>query len=169
MKITDLAREAINYYLETGKIHDVPKNLSQNLSQPAGAFVTLHHKNGDLRGCIGTIAPTKSSLAAEVIANAVSAATQDPRFSPVSPTELDNLEVSVDVLSEPTAAKELSALDPKKYGLIVAARDGRQGVLLPDVDGVDSIDEQISICRDKGGINPDEPTKIYKFEVERYK
>jgi AmmeMemoRadiSam system protein A len=138
------------------------------MSEKAGVFVSIHKKNGDLRGCIGTFEPQQKNVAKEVIANAVSAATRDPRFEPVSPEELDNLEYSVDVLTPPEPIKDESQLDPKKYGVIVEA-GWRRGLLLPDLEGVDTVDYQIDISRQKAGIGPNEPVKLYRFEVKRYK
>jgi AMMECR1 domain-containing protein len=107
-------------------------------------------------------------VAKEVIANAVSAATRDPRFEAVSPEELDGLEYSVDVLTAPEPIKDESQLDPKKYGIIVEA-GWRRGLLLPDLEGVDTVDYQIDISRQKAGIGPNEPVKLYRFQVKRYK
>jgi AmmeMemoRadiSam system protein A len=166
-KITDLARASIRHYLETGEVMAAPERLDVDLQRRAGAFVSLHEQ-GELRGCIGTIAPTQASLAEEVIRNAVSAATLDPRFEPVGLGEVDGLEISVDVLSEAVVEADLARLDPKQFGIIVSAGDGRQGVLLPDLEGVDTAEEQIRICREKGEIGPDEPVEIRKFTVERY-
>jgi AmmeMemoRadiSam system protein A len=166
--IMSLARQAARHYLETSELLPVPKPLPKALRRPAGAFVTLHEPDGDLRGCIGTTEPTRSSLAAEIIANAAAAATADPRFDPVTPAELGRLVLSVDVLSAPVPASGRSQLDPKRYGLIVAADDGRRGVLLPNLDDVTTVEEQIAICRQKGGIGPTEPVELFKFEVARY-
>jgi MEMO1 family protein len=168
MKVTTLARQAIEQYLQTGKMLDVPADLPAGLSRRASVFVTLHQADGTLRGCIGAIVPTTPNLAAEVIANAVAAATRDPRFAPVQLAELPGLHLSVDVLTPPVVEPNpLLRLNPKQYGIIVATTDGRQGVLLPDLDNVSTVDEQIEICREKGGIGPDEPVQISKFQVER--
>ena len=168
MVITLLARESIQYYVKSGRLLPVPKALPPELAQPAAAFVTLHYPDGELRGCIGTTAPTTPSLAAEVIANAVSAAIHDPRFEPVRPAELGGLVISVDVLTPALSEPDLSQLDPRRFGIIVSTADGRTGVLLPDLEGVDTPAQQIAICREKGGIHPAEPIKIRKFEVHRY-
>ena len=135
-------------------------------TQQAGAFVSLH-KNGQLRGCIGTIAPTCDNLAWEIVQNAVSACSRDPRFSPVRPNELDELEYSVDVLGAPEPTDSPAALDPKTYGVIVSC-GGRRGLLLPDLDGVDSVEAQLSIALQKGGIRENEPYKIERFMVVRH-
>ena len=135
-------------------------------TQQAGAFVSLH-KNGQLRGCIGTIAPTCDNLAWEIVQNAFSACSRDPRFSPVRPDELDELEYSVDVLGTPEPVDSPAALDPKTYGVIVSC-SGRRGLLLPDLDGVDSVEAQLSIALQKGGIRENEPYKIERFKVVRH-
>jgi AmmeMemoRadiSam system protein A len=163
-----IARSAIAHYLETGHAMSPPRHLPPPLRRAAGVFVSLHQPNGDLRGCIGTIVPTQPNLAAEVIANAVAAATHDPRFAPVTASELASLDISVDVLSTPVAVHDLAALDPQRFGIIVLAADGRQGVLLPDLQGVTTVDQQIAICREKAGIGPDEPIEIRSFEVVRH-
>jgi len=133
-------------------------------------FVSLHTADGSLRGCIGTLAPTRPSLAEEIVRNAVNAATIDPRFRPVRPEELDGLEVSVDVLGEPEPVGDVSQLDPKRYGIIVRAKDGRQALLLPDLEGVDTVEQQIDITCRKGKIDPLRDTySIERFEVTRHR
>ena len=126
-------------------------------------------KDGELRGCIGTILPVRDNLAAEIIANAVSAGTADPRFSAVTAEEPDELVYDVDVLSSPEPIDTPAQLDVKRYGVIVASEDGlRRGLLLPDLEGVDTVEEQISIARRKGNISPTEPVKLLRFEVTRH-
>ena len=120
-----------------------------------------------MRGCIGTILPTQSSAAKEIIRNAVSAATEDPRFSRVRPSELEELEVSVDILSSPERIESITQLDPRRYGVIVR-HGGRSGVLLPDLEGIDSPEEQVDIACQKAGINAGESVDLYRFEVTRY-
>jgi hypothetical protein len=137
------------------------------MKERAGVFVSLH-KHGQLRGCIGTFVPTKDNVAEEIIANAISSATRDPRFPPVTASELDDLEYSVDILTEPEPVTDISQLDPKEYGIIVDS-GWRKGLLLPDLEGVDSVEEQIAICRLKAGISPSEPVNIYRFQVRRFK
>jgi AMMECR1 domain-containing protein len=112
--------------------------------------------------------PTKPTLAEEIIANAVAAATHDPRFNPVIASELPSLTLSVDVLGTPDPEPNLAGLDPRRFGIIVSASDGRQGVLLPDLEGVDTVADQIAICRQKGSIGPHEPIQIQKFTVTRH-
>jgi AmmeMemoRadiSam system protein A len=130
-------------------------------------FVSIH-KLGGLRGCIGTFEPREDNVAEEIIANAVSSASRDPRFPPIAPEELKDLDYSVDVLTAPEPVKSQDQLDPKKYGCIVEC-GYRRGLLLPDLEGVDTADYQVSICRQKAGIAPDEPVNLYRFQVKRYK
>jgi AmmeMemoRadiSam system protein A len=136
------------------------------MSGKSGVFVSLK-KRGELRGCIGTFLPSCSSIAAEVIANAIAAATRDPRFSSVREDELGELSYSVDVLSCPEKVENLTDLDPRKYGVIVVS-GSRRGLLLPDLQGVDTVEEQLKITRMKAGIFPHEDIEIYRFEVIRY-
>lgn len=135
------------------------------LARRAACFVSLKMR-GQLRGCIGTIEPLAQSLAEEIVQNAISASTRDPRFPPVTAAELDKLSVSVDVLSEPRPAKE-SELDPKRYGLIIE-QGYRRGLLLPDLEGVDDVRTQKSIVAQKGGIDLRQPHNLLIFTVDRY-
>ena len=163
-----LARRSLETYVKTAqRLTSLPEDLPAEMTtQQAGAFVSLH-KNGQLRGCIGTIAPTCDNLAWEIVQNAVSACSRDPRFSPVRPDELDELEYSVDVLGAPEPVDSPAALDPKTYGVIVSC-GGRRGLLLPDLDGVDSVEAQLSIALQKGGIRENETYKIERFKVVRH-
>ena len=163
-----LARRSLETYVKTSqRLTSLPEDLPTEMTtQQAGAFVSLH-KNGQLRGCIGTIAPTCENLAWEIVQNAISACSRDPRFSPVRPNELDELEYSVDVLGAPEPVDSPAALDPKTYGVIVSC-SGRRGLLLPDLDGVDSVEAQLSIALQKGGIRENEPYKIERFKVVRH-
>jgi AmmeMemoRadiSam system protein B/AmmeMemoRadiSam system protein A len=165
--IAALARETVETYVREGTRPPLPAELTPEMKEKAGVFVSIH-KKGDLRGCIGTFEPQEKNVAEEIITNAISSATRDPRFPPVSPDELKDLDYSVDVLTSPERVKDESQLDPKKYGVIVEC-GWRKGLLLPDLEGVDSVDYQIDICRQKGGIGPHEPVKLYRFEVKRYK
>ena len=161
-----LAILSVRHYLENGVPLPCPQNLTDDLLQPKGAFVSI--KNGvKLRGCIGELIPTHDNLAIEIIQNAVSAASRDPRFSPVSQNELADLTFSVDVLTPLEKVEDVSQLDCKKFGLTVKAED-KQGVLLPDLEGIDSVAEQLRICLKKGGIDANESYAMYRFEVERY-
>lgn len=159
-----LARRTIETYVGEGRVLE-PAPASGLLAEPHGAFVSLHRK-GDLRGCIGTILPTQDSLAEEIVRNAIQAATRDPRFLPLRADELADLEISVDVLGEPEPAT-LADLDPREYGVIVSA-DRRQGLLLPDLEGVDTVEEQVAIAMRKAGIAPDECVNLQRFRVDRY-
>jgi AmmeMemoRadiSam system protein B/AmmeMemoRadiSam system protein A len=165
--LVGLARQAVEAYVAEGKVVSPPDELAPEMKDRAGTFVSIY-KLGELRGCIGTFEPQRDNVAEEVITNAISSATRDPRFPPVAPDELKDLDYSVDVLTKPVPVKGKGQLDPKKYGVIVEA-GFRKGLLLPDLEGVDSVDYQIDICRMKGGIAPDEPIKLYRFEVKRYK
>jgi hypothetical protein len=165
--LVKLAKKTVEHFARTGKSIDPPSDLVPEMTEKAGAFVSLKIK-GALRGCIGTFQPTTENVAAEIIQNAVSASTQDPRFPPVKSSELDDLEYSVDLLSEPEKISSKKELDPKKYGVIVKSGD-RKGLLLPDLEGVDSADEQVSIASTKAGIYIGEEVELYRFEVKRYK
>ena len=164
--LAGLAKKTVESYIKEGKIPQ-PEELTPEMKERAGVFVSIH-KLGELRGCIGTIEPTQRNMAEEVIANAISSATRDPRFPPITPDELKDLDYSVDVLTKPEPIKSKDQLDPKKYGVIVEC-GLRRGLLLPDLEGVDTVDYQIEICRMKAGIASDEPVKLYRFEVKRYK
>ncbi len=161
-----LAHRTVEAYVREGKVIKAPAELTPEMKEKAGVFVSIH-KHGELRGCIGTFEPAQRNVAEEVINNAISSSTQDPRFPPVSPGELKDLEISVDVLTQPEPVKSKKDLDPKKYGAIVEC-GWRRGLLLPDLEGVDTVDEQINICCMKGGISPDEKVNLYRFQVKRY-
>lgn len=163
-----LARLALETYLRTGRpLQALPGDLPAELTdRTAGAFVSLH-KDGRLRGCIGTIAPTEDCVAREIVQNAVSAGTRDPRFAPVRAGELDDLEYSVDVLGEPEPVNSPALLDPKRYGVIVS-HGRKRGLLLPDLDGVDTVQDQLDIARRKGGIRAEDPYTIQRFKVVRH-
>ena len=161
-----LAKQSLEKYLTRREVLKAPAELPAEFQGRAGAFVSLK-KNGQLRGCIGTFGATKPTIADEIIANAISAATQDPRFPPVQYAELAELSVSVDILSEPEQVKGLEDLDQRQYGVIVR-RGGRTGLLLPDLEGVDSVQDQVAIARQKAGIAPDETIELYRFSVTRY-
>jgi len=160
-----LAKETIESYVRDRTMLR-PKELTPEMMERAGVFVSLK-VGGMLRGCIGTYEPEKANVAEEVITNAISSATRDPRFPPVTPGELAELDYSVDVLTEPEPVEGEAELDPKRYGLIVES-GGRKGLLLPDLEGVDSVARQIEICRSKAGILPHQPVQLYRFEVKRY-
>jgi len=164
----ELAKKSVRHYLQTGKVMAVPSNLPQSMFRSrAGTFVSIHQKSGELRGCIGTFLPTLPNVAQEIIRNALAAAFDDPRFPPVEEKELKNLVFSVDILSQPKPAQE-KELNPKKYGLIVSTPDGRRGLLLPDIPGVEKPEQQLEICRQKAGIEPGEKIELQTFTVERH-
>jgi AmmeMemoRadiSam system protein A len=163
--IVRLAKEAVEEYVRHGKVLR-PEKLTAEMEGKAGVFVSIK-KRGELRGCIGTFMPTRQNIAEEIVTNAISSATQDPRFMPVEAFELDDLEYSVDVLTEPEPVRSVDQLDPKEYGVIVEC-DFRRGLLLPNLEGVDSVEEQIRICRAKAGISAEEPIKLYRFRVKRF-
>jgi AmmeMemoRadiSam system protein A len=192
-----LAKKAVESYIGTEKIIQVPEGLPKEfLEKRAGTFVTIE-KNGNLRGCIGTYLPTKKNIAEEIIQNAIAAATEDYRFGPIQKTELSNLSYTVCILEKPELIKSIKELDPQKYGIIVkttpiARSNGtdvvfnefsihftsprfnghfaaKSALLLPDLEGVDTIEQQISITCRKGGIDPSkEKIIIYKFKVEKF-
>ena len=163
--LVKLARKAIMGCLSDGA--PLPEMTGDIPGEPAGVFVSLK-KDGQLRGCIGTLEAFQSSLAEEVARNAVSAATRDPRFSPVTIDELEHITISVDVLSRPEAVSSEKFLEPSRYGVVV--RSGtRKGVLLPDLPGITTSEEQVRIARQKAGIGEDEEVELQRFEVRRYK
>lgn len=162
-----LARQALESYILRRERIGIPEGLPEEMTNArAGAFISIH-KNGALRGCIGTIGPTTGCVAQEIIENAISAATRDPRFSPIEPDELKRLEINVDVLGEPEGIDSGDELDVKRYGVIVSSK-GRRGLLLPDLDGVDTVEQQIDIARQKAGIGRFEKVKLQRFEVIRH-
>ncbi|OBW61296.1 MAG: AMMECR1 domain-containing protein [Dehalococcoides mccartyi] len=161
-----LARAAVEAFVKEKKVITPLVELAAELSGEAGVFVSLK-KLGELRGCIGTFEAHFDNIADEIVSNAVSSAARDPRFEPVAEWELPLLSYSVDVLTPPQPVEDTNSLDAKKYGVIVESGHLR-GLLLPDLEGVDTPSEQISICRQKAGITADAPVKLYRFEVKRY-
>ena len=162
-----LARETVESYVLERSLSDVPEWATEEMKQNrAGVFVSIH-KEGRLRGCIGTFLPARENIAREIISNAVSASTRDPRFSPIEPEELKWLEINVDVLTTPEKINSKEDLDVRKYGVIVS-NGSRRGLLLPDLDGVDTVDEQVEIARKKGGIRENDPITLERFEVVRH-
>lgn len=139
----------------------------EELRVKKACFVSLHMRNGDLRGCIGTLSPYREDLMEEIIGNAKSAAFRDPRFPPLTPDEAEEVVISVDVLEEAERIEDVSLLDPKVYGVIVECGE-RRGVLLPDLPGIDSVEEQLGIAMSKGRISPGEELELYRFRVNRY-
>ena len=163
-----LARKSVEYYILHHRKMEMPEDLQEELlTRQAGAFVSIH-EHGKLRGCIGTISPVRDCVAREIIDNAVSASTRDPRFDPIRADELKWLEISVDVLGEAEPISSAAELDVKRYGVIVS-KGRKRGLLLPDLDGVDTVEEQISIAKSKAGIADwDNNVELQRFEVVRH-
>jgi len=169
LSLPALAREAVETFVRTGQILSPPASSGEFLSSRAPCFVSLKTLSGELRGCIGTIEPAKDTLAQEIIANAISAANNDPRFEPVRPEELSNLRYSVDVLFPPEETVK-EDLDPSVFGVIVEDESGtRRGLLLPDIPGIDNSEQQVEIAARKAGIGRGELVRLYRFKVERYR
>ncbi len=165
--LVKLAKKAVERYTQSREIIAAPAHAGLEMRERAGVFVSLKIK-GELRGCIGTFEPSSEDIAHEIIQNAVSAASRDPRFSPVSVEELDDVTYSVDVLTAPEKISGTTELDPKKYGVIVKS-GRRRGLLLPDLEGVDSVEDQVQIAATKAGITMDDKIELYRFEVKRYR
>lgn len=167
--IVALARATVEAFATEGAIIKPPADAAELLSARAGCFVSIKTREGDLRGCIGTIDPAKDTLAEEVVWNAICAASRDPRFSPVTAPELPNLKYSVDVLSAPEACEQ-DELDPKIFGVIVEDESGnRRGLLLPNLPGIDTAAEQVEMAARKAGISPNTPVKLWRFRSERFR
>lgn len=163
-----LARKAVAEYLKDNKEIGVPPETPKELTENSGGVFVSFQNDGHLRGCVGTTAATHPNLAMEIICNAVGAAAKDPRFAPIRREELTELTVFVDILSDAEEITDQNDLDPKKYGIIVENR-GKQGVLLPDLPGIDTPAEQIRAAREKAGIHPWHKLKIKRFTVTRYR
>lgn len=167
-----LARENIEHFITSGEPLKLTSDVAQKLpdemlSNKAGVFVSIH-EHGELRGCIGTIAPTTQNIAEEIIQNGISASARDPRFPPIQENELPYLLISVDVLFEPEPISSLSELDPKRYGVIVS-KGFRRGLLLPNLEGVDTVENQVAIAKRKAGIRVDDgKVELERFEVIRH-
>ncbi|CAI2718753.1 AmmeMemoRadiSam system protein A [Nitrospina watsonii] len=162
-----LAQQSVAHFLRHQQTLPCPANLPDALKLKAGAFVSIK-KNGQLRGCIGTLEPQQDNLAIEIIENAVKAATQDPRFDSVTEDELEALSFSIDVLTPLEPVDDFSKLDPKRYGLVIRHAT-RQGVLLPDLEGVPTVMDQVRLCRAKGGIAEDDTQEYFRFRVKRFR
>lgn len=169
--IVTLAHDAVTEYVMHGQhlVPPLPEEMPLEFRTRAGTFVSIHKKNGDLRGCIGTFLPTRPTLAEEVIENAIASASRDPRFYPIQEWELPDLQISVDVLSEPERVQSVSDLDPNRYGVIVSDPEGRKrGLLLPMLEQVQTAEQQVAIARQKAFIGEHEPVQLYRFRVQRY-
>jgi len=169
-----LAKNTIETYIKTGRKIVVPKDLPEEFyGERKGIFVTIYAKSNpgkQLRGCIGTFLPAKENIAREIIDNAISAAVDDYRFNPITKDELDNLEYEISLLDPPEQIESIKNLDPKKYGVIVKSMDGKTGLLLPDIEGVETSEHQILISCQKAGIDLErEKIELYRFTVEKYK
>ena len=169
--LVSLAKSAVENYISEGKTISPTEELPEEfLSRKAGVFVTIK-KEGQLRGCIGTYLPTEENIAKEVVDNAIEAAANDYRFGPVKKEELPRLSYTVYILSGPETVNNVEELNPKKYGIIVKTFSPayKSGLLLPDLEGVDTVEQQISIACQKGGIDQEkEEIIIYKFTAEKY-
>ncbi len=171
---TSFAKHAYNVitkYVKTKNTNDLENmEIPDEFNIQLACFVSIHNKDESLRGCIGTIEPREDNLWLEIISNAISACTRDSRFSAIEPNELDNIEVSVDVLSKPEKLEDITKLDSKIYGVIVTDGNYSRGVLLPDIDGIDTVEEQIRIAKRKAGLADmeNEFLEIYSFTSTRY-
>jgi AmmeMemoRadiSam system protein A len=167
--ILALARRAVETFVRERRIIKPLSTLPPALDRPAACFVSIKTDGSQLRGCIGTIKPDKNTLAEEIIANAIGAATRDPRFPPVAEAELYNLFYSVDVLDQPEPAS-FEMLDPKTFGVIVEDASGvYRGLLLPDIEGIDTTEQQVAIAMRKAGLVPGTTVKLYRFRVNRFR
>lgn len=162
-----LARKAVEAYLEKKEVIEPPAELPDLFKVMAGAFVSIKKLDGSLRGCIGTLEPTQKNLAQEIIRNAIQSAFKDPRFPPVSKMEMEELVFSVDVIHPPEPVESIADLDHKKYGVIVE-KGGKRGVLLPDLEGINSVEEQVEIAKMKAGLGGTTDVFLKRFQVERY-
>ncbi len=161
-----LAREAVETFVREGRELELSEP-PEGMQAPCGTFVTLKTDDGELRGCIGTLAPTTSNRAAEIVRNAVAACSRDPRFPPVQPQELDRMTYSVYLLDPPEPAQP-EQLDPAVFGVIIRSPHGKSGVLLPGIPGLDTVERQLSALRKKAGLSASEPVTLERFRVHRF-
>lgn len=164
-----LAKETVEDFIRSGKKLSLPKSLPKEMIYGrAGVFVSIY--NGDeLRGCIGTYLPSEENIAEEIIANALAAATRDYRFAPITEKELSSLSYSVYLLEEPQQIKDTKELNPKKYGILIKSETGKSGLLLPDLPGIETVDEQLAAVCQKCGVRPEkEKISIWKFGAKKY-
>lgn len=166
-----LAKSAVEKFIESGEMLLPKKELKKEFPrEQAGAFVTIENK-GELRGCIGTYLPTKKDIVEEIIYNAVAAATEDIRFRPITKSELPNLDYTVYVLSEPQPIGSVKKLDPEKFGVIMCSADdpSKCGLLLPDLEGVETVEQQLAICSQKAGLDlTKENCRLFRFRVKKH-
>ncbi|MFW6237644.1 MAG: AmmeMemoRadiSam system protein A [Halanaerobiales bacterium] len=166
--IVKLARDAIVEYVQKGVKISPPEEIPDDLQKKNGVFVSLK-KKGKLRGCIGTTDSVQDNTAEEIVSNAISAADNDPRFPSVKPEELPELKISVDILGEKERVNSKEELDPAKYGVIVK-KGHRTGLLLPDLEGIDTVEKQLAVAKKKAGLTPDTRVdQIYRFPVHRFR
>ena len=167
-KYTEFAKKIIETYVREAEIYE-DMELKKQFVERAACFVSIHLITGELRGCIGTIIPYEDTLYEELQNNAISAATRDPRFLPIKEGELPNLKIKVDVLSDIKEVKDMAMLNPKIHGIIVE-KMGRRGLLLPNLEGIDSLEQQITIAKEKAGLSnvPNNEINLSYFTVERY-
>ena len=164
--LVTLATRSVKHHLEKSQILPCPDPLPEEMKIQAGTFVSIK-KNRLLRGCIGTIQPQYANLAEEIIQNAIKAASEDPRFPPIEKKELQELTISVDVLNPPEKIKRFQFLNVKRYGLIVRNKS-RQGLLLPNLENIRTVDQQLKVCLKKGGIKNTDSYEMFRFEVKRF-
>ena len=163
----ELAQTAIRTYLVTGQIMAPSTPLPENMAKTAAVFVSLHTATGELRGCRGTIAPTQPNLAEAIIHTAIASAIDDPRFPPMDLSEMEGLQIKVDVLSPMEPVTDISTLDEKVYGVLIESGN-RRALLLPDIQAVKNVPHQLELVRRKAGLLPNEPATLYRFTVTRY-
>lgn len=168
-RIAELARNAVEAYVLSGHVVELPPFPETSpLGRPSACFVCIKTVRRELRGCIGTVEPEHATLAEEIIANAVKAATRDPRFRPVSGGELPSLLYSVDVLGSLEPAR-FEDLNPAVFGVVVTDQSGsRRGLLLPDIESIETASQQVGVAARKAGIKPGEPLRLYRFQTRRF-
>jgi len=164
--LVELAKRAIREYLDNRTVIQSTVVLQKDFPQPSGVFVSLK-KNGQLRGCVGTYQPAQPTVADEVIHNAIASATRDPRFNPLTLPELEKIECSVDVLTMPVPVKHRD-WDPQRFGVLVV-HGSKRGLLLPDLEGIQTAEQQIRMAKEKAGIVADAECVLYQFNVQRYR
>lgn len=168
MKPEEFARYVIENHIKKEKNLKLPSMLTGVEVHKAGAFVSIKTLEDELRGCIGTISPTEKSVIDEVKNNAIASATKDPRFPPVEPSELEKLKYSVDILYPPEKVRDLKELDPMVYGIIITSQSGKRALLLPDLEGLDTVEKQVAACMRKAGIAFEEKITVQRFKVDRH-
>jgi AmmeMemoRadiSam system protein A len=163
LDIQALGRHAIDTYLRTHQLIQPPEPIPVELQAPSAVFVTLR-KHGELRGCVGSVRPTEATAAHELIRYAVASAVRDPRFDPVRLDEVSALTIKVQLLDPPEPVTDIAGLDPHTYGVIVRHRD-RQALLLPDIEGIDTSEQQVLAACQKAGIDRRAPLELERFRT----